>query len=439
MRLNLIARLRTFLRNRAGNVAVVAALAMPVVLGSLGLGAEVASWYGGKRSLQNAADSAAIAAATAAGSGYASEARAVARQYGYRDGVGGVTVTAVNAVACPSGGNTCFRVTVQKLQPLLLAQTVGFAGDGQLNGSPAKLISATALAIQANAPRQYCVLALAGSGATQGIRSNGAPFANLSGCNIMSNTAAQCNGHNLAADIGDAHTTNSGCGVQQNSSVPIVADPYSGLVSNIPSNPCSTYPLAPAKKKDPPLPSSNLLHGQESRTVINICGDVQLSGPVIVTSGGNAVLTIFNGSLDLQGYSMQTQPGSKLTIVFAGSNNARLHAPVGNGSFDIQAPTSGPWSGVAMYQHPSLTGGVDISAAGNSPTWLITGLVYLPHADVTFSGAVNKSSNGASCFGLVVDKLLINGTGSILNHGQCSQAGLTLPAASVPGRGQLVS
>ena len=41
-------------------------------------------------------------------------------------------------------------------------------------------------------------------------------------------------------------------------------------------------------------------------------------------------------------------------------------------------------------------------------------MVYLPHASVTLSGTINKSSNGESCFGLVVDNLLINGTGAIL-------------------------
>ena len=79
------------------------------------------------------------------------------------------------------------------------------------------------------------------------------------------------------------------------------------------------------------------------------------------------------------------------------------------------------------------------SAREPSPTWKITGLVYLPKASVTFSGAVNKSSNGASCFGLVVDNLLINGTGSILAHGECAEAGLTLPYSQVPSRGELVS
>jgi hypothetical protein len=90
---------------------------------------------------------------------------------------------------------------------------------------------------------------------------------------------------------------------------------------------------------------------------------------------------------------------------------------------------------VAIYQNPSLTSGVDISAAGNSPTWKITGLVYLPHSSVTFSGAVNKSSFGQSCFALVVDNITINGTGSILAYGACDAAGLRLPVS----RGKLVS
>ena len=56
-----------------------------------------------------------------------------------------------------------------------------------------------------------------------------------------------------------------------------------------------------------------------------------------------------------------------------------------------------------------------------------------------FSGAVNKSSNGKSCFVMVVDTLRVNGTGSILAHGECEQAGVTMPTNPVPSRGKLVS
>jgi len=106
---------------------------------------------------------------------------------------------------------------------------------------------------------------------------------------------------------------------------------------------------------------------------------------------------------------------------------------------DIAAPTSGAWQGVAIYQAPSLNSGVNVSAAGNTPTWDISGLVYLPHSSVTLSGAVNKASNGQSCFGLVVDNILINGTGAVLEHGACPLAGLALPTGVGFVRGELVN
>ena len=93
---------------------------------------------------------------------------------------------------------------------------------------------------------------------------------------------------------------------------------------------------------------------------------------------------------------------------------------------------------MAIYQNPALTAGVDVSAAGNSSTWDITGLVYQPNANDTFSGAVNKSNNGQSCFAMVVNTVTINGTGSILEHGGCPAAGLSLPTGQSPDRGQLV-
>ena len=153
----------------------------------------------------------------------------------------------------------------------------------------------------------------------------------------------------------------------------------------------------------------------------------------------NTVLVIENGQLDTNGYTLTTSSGSGLTVVFSGtSSGSYTHAPTGGGTLDIAAPTTGNWKGVAIYQDPSLTSGVDISAAGNSPTWDITGLVYLPHASVTFSGAVNKASNGHSCFAMVVDNVTVNGTGSILENGECAAAGLTMPTGDLPGRGQLV-
>jgi hypothetical protein len=296
-------------------------------------------------------------------------------------------------------------------------------------------LAASAVATSAGA-YSYCLLALAGSGA-QGITSNGAPKADMKGCNVMSNTGATCHGHNLNAAFGDAHGADNGCGVTQNSNVPVVSDPYSALASHIPADPCGSYPQEPAKKADPSLPASNQWNGTYGFSGYKVvCGDLQLTDDTTINAGAGAVLVIENGQLDTNGHTLI---GSNLTVVFSGSNGSSYqHTPTGGGTLDIAAPTSGNWSGVAMYQNPALTVNVDISAAGNSPTWNISGLIYLPHSSVTLSGAVNKSSHGATCFELVVDNITINGTGSIFaNDNQCASAGLTQPRGG--HRGTLVN
>jgi Flp pilus assembly protein TadG len=426
--------------DRRGNVSVLAGFLMVPLVGSMGLGLEVSNWYLTKRAMQNAADAAVIAAASNGSSNYDVEAKAVAAQYGFVNGSNNITVTASNSATCPAGGNTCYSVTITTLVPLFLSPVVGYTGDATLNGGAAKSIASTTVAAKGPTPLPVCLLALASSG-VQGIRTNGAPKANMTNCNVMSNTSATCNGHNLGATIGAAHLTNNGCGITQKSNVAVVADPYSGLATNIPVNTCASYPQEPATKKDPALPASNQWAGTKTLSGnVQVCGDLELTGNVTVNASSGAVLVIVNGQLDTGGYTLQTSSGSGLTVVFSGDNSGSYtHAPTGGGTLDIAAPTSGVWKGVAIYQNPSLnSSGVDISAAGNSPTWAITGLVYLPHSSVTFSGAVNKSSNGQSCFALVVDNITINGTGSILATGGCAAAGLALPTGSLPGRGQLV-
>ncbi|MBF0560778.1 MAG: hypothetical protein HQL37_01935 [Alphaproteobacteria bacterium] len=425
------------LRDCRGNIAIITALALPALIGVAGLGVETSYWYYLKRGMQNAADAAVVAAATNNSSGYASEALAVAAQYGFQNGVNQVTITAASSLSCPSGISTspCYSVTITILVPQFLSQVVGYTAATTISNVPYTRISSTGMAVSTS--HSYCLLALGNSGAV-GIQGNGAPFANLAGCSIMSDTSATCSGHNLNADYGDAHTINNNCGVVANSNYPKVSDPYAYLTANIPANSCGgNYPQKPAKKHDPSLPVSNQWSGATNLSGnVMVCGDLQLTGNVTINAPSGAVLVIENGQLDTNGYTLQTSSGSVLTVVFSGTNGSYTHVPTGGGTLNFSAPTSGVWSGVAIYQDPALTTGVNVTAAGNSPTWDITGLVYLPNSSVTFSGAVNKSSNGSSCFGLVVDNIVINGTGAILAHGGCSTAGLTLPQGA--SRAQLV-
>jgi hypothetical protein len=64
----------------------------------------------------------------------------------------------------------------------------------------------------------------------------------------------------------------------------------------------------------------------------------------------------------------------------------------------------------------------------------------MPHASVTLKGAIDKSTFGKSCVVLVADNFQISGTGGVLKTdiGQCQQAGLTMPTATIPGGAVLV-
>jgi hypothetical protein len=444
--------------DQRGTAAVMMGLLMAPFIGALAVGFEVSNWYLTSRGMQNAADAAVLAAATNAGANYDVEARAVAAQYGFINGINNVMVAVSNTAACPAGGSNCYSVSITGYQPLLLSQIVGYSGDATLNGSAEKRLSATAVANQATRPQDLCMLALAGSGAAQGIRTNGAPTANMNGCSVMSNTAAQCNGSNLGAGYGLAHGTSSGCGATPMSNIPKVTDPYAGFASNIPAYSSSGCNAANSYQESKhgnlySVDSHNQLSGTLNLSGGNnfLCGDQMLTGDVTINTppGTPAVLIIENGQLDLNGFALRTSSGSAVTLVFSGDDSKApcpcTHAPTDNtngsgGVLDIAAPTSGPWSGVAIYQDPSLTSGVDVSAAGNSPTWNISGLIYMPHASVTLKGAIDKATNGKSCLVMVADNFTISGTAGIAKTdiGQCPQAGLTMPSATITARSVLV-
>jgi Flp pilus assembly protein TadG len=418
---------------RSAAVAPLTALMLLPISGALAYAVELGSWQYMQRSMQNAADSAAIAAASV-NSGTATtgttsllEARAAAATFGYVDGTGNTAVTAALEPSCPTGaapGSTCYRATITTTFPLLYSRLIGFSGT---DGSSQRILS-SAVAITAGTtggsttPGQLlpsnCVWA-------QGsLQANGTPNANLTGCSVMSTGAMTCTGDNgLQADFAISGGTISGkCAANsptnnlQSQTIP--SDPYASLASSIPSTTC---------------PKTNQTKGEVTGKLLVLCGNVNLSGDLTLKSS-DTIVVIKNGTLDLNNHTLKTASGASATLIFDGSA-----PPFGDknmkGTIDIQAPPStsnSEWKGVAVYRKPGSA--VDATLAGSKATWQITGLVYLPNTNVTLSGAVNHSSTGATCFVLVGQDITINGNGQILQTtAGCSDAGLTPPSYTTPG------
>lgn len=448
---------RRLLRCESASISPMFALLLVPLAGSIAYAVELGGMQYVQRSAQNAADAAALAAATnnsSTGTTYLMEARGAARPFGYVDGTGNVTVTAA-PVTCPTGtpaGSTCYEAVVNDTFPLAFSRVIGFLGSG---GNGTQSISARAVATSAGGgtgTQSICAWSL--SSAADSFTSNGGPNPNMTGCALMSNGGMTCTGHDLNAAYGIAVGINNAqqpCGTddfpgRRISGATPVSDPYDARKSFIPTTAatpaCSgTFHQLSGNGSNVTVNVANRVGANNQTTTPTwtntqkrFCGDIQLQGDVTLT--GNTVLVIENGRLDLNGHWLRTAAGGSATIIFTGNNNSTYsHYPMSTknsgAGLDIEAPTSGNWSGVAIYQDPAVTTNVSFTEAGNKPTWNITGLVYLPNATVGFSGVVNKAADGVSCFVLVASKIATNGTAQIFANTQCNAAGLTPPQATV--------
>ncbi len=438
--------LRTATHGNEGSVAVIMGLTSLALIGAAGLGVEVSSWYMVKRDLQNAADSAALAAASNAGPTAQQEGKAAANQYVFRS-ASGITVNTptVSPVLCPKldPSSTVFcsyKAQISGSVPLLpFAHLAGLSGN--------ITISSTAVALRG---AKYCVVGLNKTpDKTPDFLIDGTPNLSL-GCDIISNDNAQCNGSQgslgnaILFAVGDTRKCQPAI-----SGVPPFTDPYQNRVSNNinPSKTCSaaesdagaTWSIDPQKglisstgQTVTWTPDKN---GVPSYTV---CGGLSLeknSPPITITGpdSGGAVLYIYNGDLSIG--TNQTLNANNVTIVFAGDPNyvpplGKGHAPktisdfpeiASNGVLRVTAPTSGIWQDFALVQDPSLTPSstttLDMTISGNAELD-ITGLWYFPHSNIT-KGAVNKSA--AACYAIVSQSLEVDGTGySLTQPNNCS-------------------
>src|SRR5579864_1762010 len=106
------ALVRRFSRGERGSISPLVAMALVPIIGAMAMGTEEANWWLVQRQAQNAADSAAIAAANAGSvngvatcgtaGDYCAEAKGVSKSYGFINGSNNTTVTVLDNQNCPS-------------------------------------------------------------------------------------------------------------------------------------------------------------------------------------------------------------------------------------------------------------------------------------------------------------------------------------------------
>jgi hypothetical protein len=435
-------------------IAPMSALLLIPIAGAIAYAVELGSWQYMQRSAQNAADSAALAAATVADTGGSTtaemEARGAAKKLGFTHGAGDVTVTSA-ITACPAGvvaGSTCYEAIVNTQMPFTFASMIGFAGSGGgVQNIVARAVSVVAGGAGGGGPvNDVCIWTF------NLLDTNGTPQADLNGCAVLSEGNMVCSGNGVEADFAVAAGTITGpCadpadGTNIPNATDLPDDPYAQAANSIPANPCGgNYPKANNQGTVPP---SNRLSGTLTGE-IKLCGDVQLTGDVntpVTLTGTGTKLIIYNGRLDLNRRTLKTAAGATATVIFSGTTASGFSKyPVdagsgpGSGVLEIEAPSgnpSDPWNGIAVYQDPRMgDNGVDFHYSGNKPAWKVTGVLYFPYADTRFSGIVDKADDGAWCQILVAYTVRIDGTGKIIGDvSGCEAAGIDPPTVVVgPG------
>jgi hypothetical protein len=423
MLIRLIRNLARLLGDERGAVSSMLVLMLIPLAGMLGMATEASSWYLTQRAAQNAADSAAMAAAlngcaaadpchtTNLSATYADEALSVATKFGFTNDAN--TVVSSTIVTCPNGNPGCYQVAISRKVPIYLVRIVGFNGDADLDGGRAQTVSAAAVASPKGSGKGYCMTALGGG--SSAIDINGAP--NLgNGCSLLvPNGGANCTntaGNAIKyADVKTAAPANKKCGNPATGGERTTGytDPsallnsYDALKSNLPNaaTACGgTY-------------GGTTITGAMTFTISSPkCGTVTLGGNVTVTA--DSVLLIENGDLDLKTFTLSTAPGAHLTIIFSGTTGGSYsHTVTGSGVLDIYAPTSGTWQEIAIYQDPALTQNVNLTYSGSKPDFNVSGIVYAPKAKITISGDIGPATNGDACLSFVGDTITINGTANI--------------------------
>jgi hypothetical protein len=427
--------------NDRGNMVILAAAALPLLVGSAGLATDTIQWALWKRELQRAADSAAIAG--------------VYDRFAH-DGASTNTVVAVNhdlslnqhtgmalqpgypAITFPANsGNNRNQVRVQ----LGVQKALSFSS---MFLTEAPVITATAQAAGVSTSGDFCVLSLQNNSKT-GIQATGNASITMD-CGMMTNSTAT----NAAAGQGSASVTATTIaasgGIQQSNNwtvdsyqpySPQLADPYASLDPSAADGDfdnCSANP-----------PGLTVNNGNDGYTATGgAC-----YGSLSIQS--NRTATLKDGTYIIDGGSVNIQGKLNLTnaTLILTNKSSSTNATIGtidmnaSGQINATAPTTGKWAGMSIYQDRRA---VDNSPTGtisaNSPNKIngnstnkIKGVIYFPSQQITYNGT---GTGTATCTQFVAKRIYWSGN-SGLNNFTKNCPGSGIQAINAPLKVRLVA
>ena len=407
-------------RDESGAMLIIIALMMTLLMSLLGVGVEVGSWYMTRRTLQTAADAAAIAGALEEARGTAARVTSAATQEATRNGaVAAKDVILINTP--PTSG--AFMGDAQAVEAIITRP------EGRLFSA---VLSSDTVAISARAVArvrtvgQACVLALDPS-ASGAITGQGSSTLTMQGCTLAANStdaaAIKVSGSSsiTAQGLWTAGGTSLGGSSNLNFTASPVTyawplpDPYAGLTINLPSG-CG---------------GGNNVTVNHSQTLSPgvYCGNLKFGSQAVATLNPGTYY-IDGGDLDI-GAGAQVRcncasAGDGVTFVLTSRGNANQIGSVsvnGNATVNLRAPSgaSDPYRGILIYQDRRAPANAASIINGGSSI-VMNGAFYFPSTELSWYG--NNATSGAStCIEIVARTVNFSGNSALDNSG-CAALGV---------------
>lgn len=155
-------------------------------------------------------------------------------------------------------------------------------------------------------------------------------------------------------------------------------NPYSGPCINFTASGHDSATISPGKYCSITVSLSADLYMEPGLYVVDGGNfTITSSGDITSTEAGITLLLLNGASFNCAGNGSVTLVN---TFIYVESGSFTV---AGNGNYDVQAPTSGPWSGMMLFMDQDNTSAVKIVGNGSSS---IGGTIYAPESTVTVEG-----------------------------------------------------
>jgi Flp pilus assembly protein TadG len=393
--------LKNLISSERGNVLVVGAAAMPLLLGAVALSVDSVNLTLAKRQLQRTADSGALAGAYAIVQSQPVSTAVNADLALNKDHT--LKTTAIeNAPTAGArvGDTSAVRVvlTANRATPFMAIFN---------DRTPTIQVEATAAVIFNG---EFCMVSLE-EGNVTGVTFTGGSVVDL-GCGVATNsratTAVSCGGSTtviaspIAAVGGVPACTGYAAGTQRMPFSAKQADPFASLpVPDLSSMDCTRQIRV--------QPNDALT------TVQPGCyKDIDIKGRVNLAPGTYYVDGSAGGMFNAGSQAVVSGDGVTIVLTSKTPNLSSTIAKVsinGGAQLNLKAPKTGTFGGVLMYQDPRAAVGNTVQINGNSLT-SYEGAFYFPKAYMTFNGTTGMNTE---CLQLVGRRLTFSGNSRVSN------------------------